>query len=288
MTTLVVVVAAVLAAAGAGCLVAAIWAPPTFAGRAGLSGWGWWSRFGDRRVGWWWRLPAGVVVGVVVTGVTGWPAAGWWMAVLAVWVPSMARRGRERQASIDRVEAVARWADMLRDQIRVGADVIQAVVGSARVAPTAIAPAVQALAARLQVMEPGEPLAAFAAEVDDPMAELLAVGLQVALTRRTARVSDLFAEVARATREQKQMRQAIEKDRRRLRTVVWGALTAVLGWLVLIFVVSGAYFAPYRRPAGQVVLWAAGAAFALGLGALARMDRVRTPSHLLVAKVAAR
>ena len=283
MTALTVGLAAALAAGGALILGLAAWRTPT-AER-------------DHRIpralaslaagpaGWSWRLPLGALVGAAVGGATGWPAAGLWSAALVAWLPSLARRGRERRATVARVEAVARWAEMLRDQVLVGADLAQAVRGSARVAPAPIAPAVQALDARLAVMEPAEALAAFAAEVDDPMAELLAAGLRFSLTRRTAKLADLFAEVARTTREQASMRRGIEAERRRLRTVVWGALSAVTAWLVLIYLLSGAYLAPYDTGRGQAVMFLAGAAFAGGLAALSKMDRIGAPVRLHLREV---
>jgi hypothetical protein len=134
---------------------------------------------------------------------------------------------------------------MMRDQVLVGADVAQAVRGCVGMAPAPIAGAVATMAQRLQVDEPGEVLIGFAAEVNDPMAELLAVSLRFALTRRTAKLADLFNEVARTTEEQVRTRRSIETERRRLRTAMWSVMTAVTAWLVGIYLVSGSYLAPY-------------------------------------------
>jgi hypothetical protein len=136
------------------------------------------------------------------------------------------------------------------------------------------------MAERLQVEEPGEVLAAFADEVNDPMAEMLAVSLRFALTRRTAKLADLFDEVARATEEQVRTRRSIEKDRRRLRTAMWSVMIAVTGWLVVIYLLSGSYLAPYDGLRGQAVMALAGGAFAAGLVGLAKMDNIGGPKHL--------
>jgi tight adherence protein B len=162
----------------------------------------------------------------------------------------------------------------------VGADVAQAIDGCVRMAPAPIAGAVERLARRLQVQDPASALGQFADELDDAMAEVLAVGLRFALTRRSRKLADLFAEVARATAAQAAQRRAIEADRRRLRTVVWGALVAVIGWMVLIYVASGPYLAPYGSATGQLVTLTAGGAFAAGLVMLSRMDHIAAPARV--------
>jgi hypothetical protein len=229
---------------------------------------------------WWWRAGLGVAAGALVWAVTGWPVAGLWLGALVAWVPSLAAKGRRRRQEMAVAGAVARLASMLRDQVLVGADVAQAIRGCVAMAPADIAPAVEQMARRLQSEEPGAALAAFAAEVDDPMAELLAVSLRFALTRRTAKLADLFAEVARATEEQVRTRRSIEKDRRRLRTATWSVMAAVTAWLVAIYALSGSYLAPYDGPVGQAVMALAGAAFAAGLAGLAKMDSIGSPGRL--------
>jgi tight adherence protein B len=277
-----VTVSALLAAVGVVALAVGLWGRPIVGDRVTR-------RAGLRRrrdvSGWWWRLAVGAALGSAVWAITGWPAAGWWAGALAAWVPSLALRSRQRRAEEARGVAVARWAAMLRDQVLVGADVAQAIRGSEEMAPAPIAAAVKQLSARLQVQDSAEVLAAFADQVDDPMAEILAVSLRFALTRRTGKLADLLDEVARATGEQVKMRRAIEKDRRRLRTVVWSVLVAVTGWIVVIYVVSGSYLAPYTGLQGQAVMLLAGGAFAVGLVALSRMDRIGAPARLRLRQV---
>jgi hypothetical protein len=239
-------------------------------------------RSGARHRNTWWRVTLGVTVAVALWAATGWPVAGAWMGALAFWLPSLVARGRRRQTEMAVAGAVARLAAMLRDQVLVGADVAEAIRGCVALAPTAIAPAVARMAERLQGEDPDQVLAAFAAEVNDPMAELLAVSLRFALTRRTAKLAALFDEVARATEEQVRTRRSIEKDRRRLRTAMWSVITAVTVWLVVIYLLSGSYLAPYDAPQGQAVIALAGAAFAVGLLGMAKMDSIGGPKRLLL------
>jgi Flp pilus assembly protein TadB len=224
----------------------------------------------------------GFAAGLTVGAVTGWPAAAGWVGLLVGWLPSLATRGRAQRAQADRVQALARWAEMLRDQVRVGGDIGQAITGAARVAPAPIAGPAERLAGRLAVGQPAAALAAFAAEVDDPMAEVVAAALTMAMSRPTGRLAELLGELARAIRDQASVRLRVEADRRRLRTVTWGVLAAVGGWLAVIYVLSGRYLSAYDTAAGQAVLLVAGGAFAGGLVALARMDRLASPPRLVV------
>jgi Flp pilus assembly protein TadB len=226
------------------------------------------------------RAASGVGAGGLVWVVTGWPVAGLWVGLLAGWLPSLAGRSRARRADADRVEAVARWAEMVRDQVRVGADVAQAITGAAVVAPEPIAGPAARLGRRISVGDTDEALAGFADELNDPMGDVLAVALAMALSRPTGRLSDLLGELARATREQASVRLRVETDRQRLRTVTWGVLVAVAGWLTAIYVLSGRYLAAYDSATGQAVLLIAGGAFAAGLAGLARMDRVAVGPRL--------
>ncbi|HEX3542278.1 MAG TPA: hypothetical protein VHT75_17725 [Acidimicrobiales bacterium] len=228
----------------------------------------------------WWRLPLGGAVAVGLWLATGWPAAGVWMGLLTAWVPTLSAKGRQRNAEMAVASGIARLAAMMRDQVLVGADVAEAIRGCVAMAPAAIASDVTEMAERLQGEEPGPALAAFAENVNDPMAELLAVSLRFALTRRTAKLADLFDEVARATEEQVRTRRAIEKDRRRLRTSMWSVMVAVTTWLVVIYFLSGTYLAPYHGIKGQAIMALAGAAFAAGLVGLARMDQISGPKRL--------
>lgn len=233
---------------------------------------------------WWWRAPLGLLLAVAIWAITGWPVAGVWIGILAAWVPSLAAKGRQRRHEMAVAAGVARLAAMMRDQVLVGADVAEAALGCVDLAPAAVGPAISEMARRLQVENPGPVLADFAAQVDDEMAEMLAVSLQFALTRRTARLADLFDEVARATDEQVRARRSIEKDRRRLRTAMWSVMGAVGAWLTMIYLVSGTYLTPYHGLKGQAVMALAGAAFAAGLVGLAGMDRIgRTVRPRLIA-----
>lgn len=218
--------------------------------------------------------------GILTLALTRWPVAAAWMAVAGMAAPSLAGVGARRAAQVAKVEAVATWAEMLRDQVAVGADLAQAVRGSAAVAPAPIAEEVSRLELRLRHQQPAAALAAFAEELADPMGDLVVAALMLAFTRPARRLAELLGQLAQATREQAGMRLRIERDRARVRTVARAAAAAAMGWVVLVLAVAGGFFAPYDSAAGQAVLALVGLCFAAAFVGLARMDRVAQPTRL--------
>src|SRR4051794_7972315 len=67
------------------------------------------------------RLMLATMSLVLVMFATGWPAAALWLAVLAFASPSLVGINRRRAREVERIEAIATWAEMLRDQAAAGA-----------------------------------------------------------------------------------------------------------------------------------------------------------------------
>lgn len=220
------------------------------------------------------RLTLATALAAVVMTSTGWPVAGLWMGALGFAAPSLVGVGARRREEVTRIEAIATWAEMLRDQAAAGSDLVHALQVSAGHAPPAIAQPVARLAIRLRRQPPEEALQAFADEVADPTGDLLARALTVALTGQARRVGDVLASLADSAREQASMRLRIETDRARVRTVARSTGGVVLGWTFIVYAISGRFFAPYASAEGQLVLVLVGGLFALGLMGLARLDRL--------------
>ena len=98
----------------------------------------------------WWR--GVIVLFAFVAGwlLTGWPAAGGVAAGCATVVPLLSGTRRTRQRIEARSDAVASWAEMLRDTINSHAGLREAIAVTARVAPVPIRTEVQALAVRAE------------------------------------------------------------------------------------------------------------------------------------------
>jgi hypothetical protein len=211
-------------------------------------------------------------VGFTLT--TGWPVAGLWVGALGFAAPSLLGVNQRRAQQVERIEAVAVWAEMLRDQAAAGADLVQAVQVSAGHAPPALAQPVARLAIRLRRQPPEEAFREFSREVADPTADLVAAALTVAFSGQARKVGDVLATLAVSAREQASMRLRIERDRKRVRTVARGTGAVVVGWTVLVYLISGRFFATYSTFTGQLVLLLVGGLFAVGIVGLARLDRL--------------
>jgi hypothetical protein len=211
-------------------------------------------------------------VGITLT--TGWPVAGLWVGALGFAAPSLLGVNQRRAREVERIEAVAVWAEMLRDQAAAGADLVQAVQVSAGHAPPALAQPVARLAIRLRRQPPEEAFRDFSREVADPTADLVAAALTVAFSGQARKVGDVLATLAVSAREHASMRLRIERDRKRVRTVARGTGAVVVGWTVLVYLISGRFFATYSTFTGQLVLLLVGGLFAVGIVGLARLDRL--------------
>jgi len=226
------------------------------------------------------RAGAGVAAAVVVLAATGWPLAAFLAAAAGTALPRLAAGRRQQVDQRAVVEAIAAWTEMLRDAVASGRGVQEAVAITAPLAPAALREATLSLRAR-SVRGPLAPaLRAFADEVADPMADLVAATLTLAATREVRELSDLLGALARTTRQRAALRLAAEAGRAGMRTTaraIAGLTVALLAGLVAL---QPTYLAPYATPAGQVVAAAAAGWFALGFWGLSRLGRP-TPARRL-------
>ena len=110
---------------------------------------------------------------VVVAALTGWPVAAV-LAGLGAWaLPSVLGGAKERAREVARTEAIAGWAEMLRDTLSAAAGLEQAIVATASVAPLPIRDEVVALAGRLEAERLVPALRRFADDLADPTGDLV-------------------------------------------------------------------------------------------------------------------
>ena len=231
------------------------------------------------------RAGTGVAAAVVVLAATGWPLAGLVAGAAGMVLPGMTSSRRQRFDQRAVVEAIAAWTEMLRDAVASGRGVQEAVAITAPLAPAALRQATLSLRAR-SVRGPLAPaLRAFADEVADPMADLVAATLTLAATREVRELSDLLGALARTTRQRAALRMAAEAGRAGMRTTARAiaGLTVVL--LVGLVALQPAYLAPYATPAGQLVASAAAGWFALGFWGLSRLGRPAPARRLRLREV---
>lgn len=218
------------------------------------------------------------VVGVL----TGWPVAAL-LAGFAGWaLPGLLRPDRAARVRTERIEAVAVWAEMLRDTLAAAAGLQQAIRATAPIAPQALEVEVRALAGRVERGERlPDALRAFADDVHDPLADLVVAALLLAAERQAGQLSDLLGSLAHATREQVTVRLKAGADRARVRTSVRVVVVVTLAMAFGLLLLDRAYLAPYGTATGQLVLAVVGGLFAVAFGWLARLAADRLPARIL-------
>ena len=233
------------------------------------------------------RIGLAVGAGVLVGAITRWPVGVLLAAGAGAILPDLASGATAQQTAVARAEAVAAWAEMLRDTLAGAAGLEQAIVASAPVAPAPIRLQVMALAARLerQGVRLVPALRGFADELDDPTADLVVAALVLAGERQARRLGELLGALARAARDDATMRLRVEAGRARTRTSVRVVVGVTLAMAAGLVVLNRGYLAPYDSAFGQLVLAGVGGLFAAAFWWLGRMARIEVPERLLGSEV---
>lgn len=231
----------------------------------------------------WWRRVAVTVAAAAMAGwSTGWPVAAVLAAAAVWWLPTMLGPDRAHQLGVAKIEAVAGWAEQLRDTLAAASGLEQAIITTARTAPAAIRPAVADLAARVHAGERLPVALAHAARaVADPTADLVVAALTMAAQQQSRQLAELLAALAAAAREEAAGRMRTSVARAQVRTSVRVIVAATAGLAAVLVVFDGGYLAPYNGVEGQLILVLVGALFCLAFAWLARISRPRRPARLL-------
>ncbi|CAL9330592.1 hypothetical protein SUDANB121_00073 [Nocardiopsis dassonvillei] len=225
-----------------------------------------------RQRGTWIRAACAVGAGAVAGLVTGWPvgavlaaAAGWWMPVLLG--PDTTTR-----AEADLAEALASWAEQLRDMITGASGLHQAVTATVPVAPDPVRDQVRALDARLRAGLPMERAAAvFAREVDSDLGDLIAVALTMGASRQSGDLGGVLSRLAEAARERATTVARVSASRARVRSSVRIIAAATTFMILGMAVFNPAFLAPLGTVSGQLVLALTGGLWAASFFWLARL-----------------
>lgn len=201
------------------------------------------------------RLTGAFVVGVLVLVVSGWVLPAIVVGVGAVWViAGWQRRDTSSNVEIARLDALASWIENVRDVLMAGEQPIGAITSTVGACPPVIRPHIRRLAAGLSRQDPEIVFRRFADDLDDPLADLVAAGLAIAI-RRGARTVPVLTALAEQTRQQVDRRRLIEAERAPTRREVQ-ALTLIMGTLVVLLLVFGRsqYLDAYDTSGGQLFL----------------------------------
>lgn len=228
------------------------------------------------------RTAVALAAGLLVFLVSGWAIPGLVVAGGTFWVVGgVLRRDRSSASEIARLDALASWIENVRDVLMAGEQPIGAINSTVASCQPIIRPAVRRLAAGLGRQEPEVVFRRFADDLDDPVADLVAAGLSIAI-RRGARTVPVLTSLAEQTRQQVDRRRLVEAERAPTRREVQ-ALTLIMSMLVLGLLVFGRseYLDAYDSAEGQTFL-----AVCLGLYAalIVRVQRLAAfprPSRFL-------
>jgi Flp pilus assembly protein TadB len=226
------------------------------------------------------RALLALVAGVVTFAATRWPVAMIAAALAVLFLPAIvsARTPMQRAAVLEGLE---QWTRRLSDLLTASRGLEDALEASARQAPAAIAPAVQALSRRLAARAPAEAaLRAFAADIGDPAGDRIAAALIIATGRRGGSVRDVLNALAAILARDVATRREIEADRAQHRTTVMWLTVFVLGFTVFA-ILNRAYSAPYGTLAGQVVMALVVGLYGAGLAWLNHLGSVAAPGRFL-------
>ena len=234
------------------------------------------------------RLGLGAGAAVLIGALTGWPVGALLGGLAGFGLPRLFDATKGRAEALSRIEAVAAWAEMLRDTMAGAAGLEQAIVATAPVAPLALRAEITTLAARLESERLAPALRAFADEVGDPTMDLVVAALVLAAEHQASRLGELLGSLAQAARDQATMRLRVEAGRARSRTSVKVVVGVTAGLAFGLVLLNRTYLAPYGTALGQLVLLLVGAMFTAAFVWLSRMTRPSAPQRFLATGLAGR
>ncbi len=204
------------------------------------------------------RLPVvvAVVAASLVAVVSGWIIPSVVVGAIVGWqTDSMRRRRSGVDVGVERTEALASWVENVRDVLQSGNQPVGAIGATTETCPPSIRPQVRLLFARLSAGQPAEVVfRRFADEMDEPLADLVAVGLLIAVSRG-AETEDVLSALAAQARHQADRRRIVEAERAPMRrevVMVSLVMCALLGGVLLFS--RSSYLNAYDDASGQVFL----------------------------------
>ncbi len=221
------------------------------------------------------RAGIAVVCAALVALWTRWPVGALLAGLAAYALPVALGSDRHHKRALARTEAVAVWAEMLRDNLSAAAGLEQTIIVTAPFAPPAIGDEIADLAAALRL---GTRLPAALADlrerIADPTGRLVVRALLQASQRQSRQLAELLSEMARRAREQANLRLRIAPGHAKIRTNARIIVAFTLAMAVGLVVFNRKFLAPYDDLAGQLVLIVVGLIFTAGFLGIARLARI--------------
>jgi tight adherence protein B len=194
-----------------------------------------------------------VIIGCVIAMLTGWLILIAVLPLLALGLPYLLILPKPRDVEL--LEALDRWVRSLAATLATGKSITDAIRISRRTAPPLLADEINLLVTRLNNRwETRDALMRFADAIDSPDADGVVAALILASSRGGNGASVTLQALADSIQAQLKGRRAIEAERSKPYVVVRQVTVISLSTLVLVFLLSPDFFAPYRTPLGQTLL----------------------------------
>ena len=188
---------------------------------------------------------------------------------------------RDARYQHDLVEAIATFAEQVRDSMSGASGLEQALASAADTCPGAIRNDVRQLVADLRYGNTEECLREFADRLGHPTSDYVVAALLTAVQNETRDMSGLLGHLSMTAREECRLHLRIWVSRARLRSstrMVTGAVAVFATGLVLL---NPAYVAVYVTPGGAAILCVEVLGFAWGLILMRKMSLMNLPGRLL-------
>lgn len=229
------------------------------------------------------RCATSIAVGIALAALTAWPAmlvigaAGTWF------LPRLLTSDGGAAAQIAKIEAIATFAEMLRDTLSAAAGLGHAIAAAAGCAAAPISTEAKQLAVMVQdrTVPLERALRIFADQLADPAADEIVIALMFAARNSASDLASLLSDLAGHIRAEAAMSRRVLVAGARTHTAVRLITAVTLGMGVVLFTCGGHLMAPYATLLGQCVLLLVSGLFAAGYLWLMRLSRPNIPPRLL-------
>ena len=234
------------------------------------------------------RLAIGGATALLIIASSGWVLPAFVVATGVFMGVRMWQRRDRSTNDVEQTDALASWIESLRDVLIAGDQPIGAIASTVSTSPALIRPHVRRLSAGLGRQEPDVVFRRFADDIDDPLGDLVAAGLLIAV-QRGARTVAVLTSLAEQARHQADRRRIVDAERAPMQREV-GLLTLIMGSLIVGLLLFGRaeYLRPYETSGGQIFLAVVIAIYAVLLLRVQRLARYPKPSRFLTTAVVER
>jgi Flp pilus assembly protein TadB len=229
------------------------------------------------------RTMIALVVSLLVLLFTRWPVAALGTALMVYTWDRLFGGAAEERAAMRRVEALASWTESLRDTIAGAVGLEQAIPASARAAAPALREPLNNLVDRLRSRMPlADALQEFAEDLDDSSADIIVASLILNARLRGPGLREVLGALAKAAREEVDMRQRVMAQRASTRRSVQIVIGVSIAFPLGLAIFNRSYVEPYGDTLGQAVLAVVCLLFGIGFWWLRSLSKIEVPDRFLV------